>query len=122
MNNLFLTNSLSNKKEIFKPLNIQKISLYACGPTVYDSPHVGNARALVIFDLLFRILIEVYGKQNVIYVRMDFQDTDAILKEVIAKMGFHHLMEIHVKNVMMVGQVRFVIKNVLKTVNVILLY
>ena len=55
MNNLHLTNSLTNKKEIFKPINIKKVSLYACGPTVYDNPHVGNARALVAFDLLFRI-------------------------------------------------------------------
>ena len=58
MNNLHLTNSLTNKKEIFNPINKEKVSLYACGPTVYDNPHVGNARALVVFDLLFRILIE----------------------------------------------------------------
>ena len=58
MNNLKITNSLTNKKEIFKPINLDKVSLYACGPTVYDKPHVGNARALVVFDLLFRILIE----------------------------------------------------------------
>ena len=64
-----LTNSLTKQKEIFKPINSEKISLYACGPTVYDKPHVGNARALVIFDLLFRILKEIYGKTKVIYVR-----------------------------------------------------
>ena len=69
MNNLKITNSLTNKKEIFKPINIDKVSLYACGPTVYDKPHVGNARALVVFDLLFRILIELYGKDKVSYVR-----------------------------------------------------
>tara|TARA_B100000963_G_scaffold237693_1_gene207826 strand:- start:2794 stop:2934 length:141 start_codon:yes stop_codon:yes gene_type:complete len=46
MNNLQLTNSLTRKKEIFKPINPKKISLYVCGPTVYDKPHVGNARAL----------------------------------------------------------------------------
>ena len=69
MNNLHLTNSLTNKKEIFNPIDPQKVSLYACGPTVYDNPHVGNARALVVFDLLFRILIEIYGKQKVKYVR-----------------------------------------------------
>ena len=54
MNNLQLTNSLTNKKEIFNPINKDKVSLYACGPTVYDNPHVGNARALVVFDLLFQ--------------------------------------------------------------------
>ena len=55
---LKLYNTLTNKKEIFTPINSKKVSLYACGPTVYDNPHVGNARALVVFDLLFRILIE----------------------------------------------------------------
>ena len=69
MNNLKITNSLTNKKEIFKPINLDKVSLYACGPTVYDKPHVGNARALVVFDLLYRILIELYGKNKVSYVR-----------------------------------------------------
>ena len=60
MNSLKLTNSLTRKKEIFKPINPEKISLYACGPTVYDSPHVGNARSLVVFDVLYRILKILY--------------------------------------------------------------
>ena len=68
MSNLLLTNSLTRKKEIFKPINPKKISLYACGPTVYDSPHVGNARSLVVFDVLYRILKTLYGS-NVTYVR-----------------------------------------------------
>ena len=68
MNNLQLTNSLTRKKEIFKPINSKKISLYACGPTVYDNPHVGNARSLVVFDTLFRVLKLIYGN-NVTYVR-----------------------------------------------------
>ena len=80
MNNLHLTNSLTNKKEIFNPINQEKVSLYACGPTVYDNPHVGNARALVIFDLLFRILIELYGKQKVIYIRNITDIDDKIIE------------------------------------------
>ena len=68
MSNLLLTNSLTRKKEIFKPINPEKISLYACGPTVYDSPHVGNARSLVVFDVLYRILKTLY-RSNVTYVR-----------------------------------------------------
>ncbi len=68
MNNLQLTNSLTRKKEVFKPINPKKISLYACGPTVYDKPHVGNARSLVVFDVLFRVLKTIYGP-NVVYVR-----------------------------------------------------
>ena len=62
MSSLQLTNSLSRKKEVFKPINPNKISLYACGPTVYDNPHVGNARSLVVFDVLFRVLKAIYGK------------------------------------------------------------
>ena len=80
MNNLNLTNSLTNKKEIFNPLNSNKVSLYACGPTVYDNPHVGNARALVVFDLLFRILIELYGKEKVTYVRNITDIDDKIIE------------------------------------------
>ena len=60
MSNLQITNSLSRKKEVFKPINPKKISLYACGPTVYDNPHVGNARSLVVFDVLFRVLRSLY--------------------------------------------------------------
>ena len=65
---LKLTNSLTRKKELFKPINPNNISMYACGPTVYDSPHVGNARTLVVFDILFRVLKILYEK-NVKYVR-----------------------------------------------------
>ncbi len=80
MNNLHLTNSLTNKKEVFNPINPEKVSLYACGPTVYDNPHVGNARALVVFDILFRILIELYGKQKVIYIRNITDIDDKIIE------------------------------------------
>ena len=80
MNNLHLTNSLTNKKEIFNPINKEKVSLYACGPTVYDIPHVGNARALVVFDVLFRILIELYGKQKVTYIRNITDIDDKIIE------------------------------------------
>ena len=80
MNNLHLTNSLTNKKEIFNPINKENVSLYACGPTVYDNPHVGNARALVVFDLLFRILIELYGEKKVSYVRNITDIDDKIIE------------------------------------------
>ena len=80
MNNLYLTNSLSNKKEIFNPINPKKISLYSCGPTVYDNPHVGNARALVVFDVLYRLLIELYGKESVTYVRNITDIDDKIIE------------------------------------------
>ncbi len=79
MSNLQLTNSLTRKKEVFKPINPKKISLYACGPTVYDSPHVGNARSLVVFDVLYRILNVLY-RSNVIYVRNITDVDDKIIE------------------------------------------
>ena len=69
MTNLKITNTLSRTKELFKPINNKNITMYACGPTVYDTPHVGNARSLVVFDLLFRVLKKIYGDNNVTYVR-----------------------------------------------------
>ncbi len=79
MSNLLLTNSLTRKKEIFKPINPKKISLYACGPTVYDNPHVGNARSLVVFDVLYRILKVLY-RSNVTYVRNITDVDDKIIE------------------------------------------
>ena len=76
--NLKLTNSLTRKKELFKPLNPDKITMYACGPTVYDNPHVGNARTLVVFDTLYRLLKIIYGKVN--YVRNITDVDDKIIE------------------------------------------
>ena len=80
MNSLKLTNSLTRKKEVFKPINLEKISLYACGPTVYDNPHVGNARSLVVFDTLFRVLQLLYGSKKVYYVRNITDVDDKIIE------------------------------------------
>ena len=76
--NLKLTNSLTRKKELFKPINSNTITMYACGPTVYDNPHVGNARTLVVFDTLFRVLKKIY--QNVNYVRNITDVDDKIIE------------------------------------------
>ena len=76
--NLKLRNSLTRKKELFKPLNSDKITMYACGPTVYDNPHVGNARTLVVFDTLYRLLKIMYGKVN--YVRNITDVDDKIIE------------------------------------------
>ena len=78
-NNLKLTNSLTRQKELFKPINAKKITMYACGPTVYDNPHVGNARSLVVFDTLFRVLKMIYGN-NVTYVRNITDVDDKIIE------------------------------------------
>ena len=76
--NLKITNSLTRKKELFKPINSEQITMYACGPTVYDKPHVGNARTLIVFDVLFRVLKLVYG--NVNYVRNITDIDDKIIE------------------------------------------
>ena len=67
MQNLLLSNTLSKKKEIFVPIDKNNIRMYVCGPTVYDFPHIGNARPLIVFDILFRVLKTIYGKDNVYY-------------------------------------------------------
>ena len=76
--NLKLTNSLTRKKELFKPINSKSVTMYACGPTVYDIPHVGNARTLVVFDTLFRVLKKIYEKVN--YVRNITDVDDKIIE------------------------------------------
>tara|TARA_B110000438_G_scaffold235786_1_gene232655 strand:+ start:2192 stop:3544 length:1353 start_codon:yes stop_codon:yes gene_type:complete len=77
--NIKLTNSFTKKKELFKPIDSQNVGMYVCGPTVYDNPHVGNARTLVIFDTLFRVLKLIYGK-NVKYVRNITDVDDKIIQ------------------------------------------
>jgi len=77
---IYLTNNLSNKKEKFVPLDKEKIGMYVCGPTVYDNPHIGNARPLVIFDILFKVLKSKYGNNAVNYVRNITDVDDKIIK------------------------------------------
>ena len=66
---LFLYNSFSRTKEAFKPLDMNNVRMYVCGPTVYDRAHIGNARPVLVFDILFRLLRYLYGKDKVTYVR-----------------------------------------------------
>ncbi|MEM7171655.1 MAG: cysteine--tRNA ligase [Pseudomonadota bacterium] len=62
-------NTLSRKKESFKAIDDRNVRMYVCGPTVYDFAHIGNARPVVVFDVLFRLLRHVYGKDHVTYAR-----------------------------------------------------
>lgn len=80
MNNLKIYNTLSKVKEEFIPLNKNSIGMYVCGPTVYDDPHIGNARPLIIFDLVYRILIKKFGKHKVNYVRNITDIDDKIIQ------------------------------------------
>lgn len=75
---VYLTNSLSQQKEEFVPLDSSHVKMYACGPTVYDRPHLGNARAAVTYDMLFRLLQAIYPK--VTYVRNITDVEDKIIK------------------------------------------
>jgi len=78
--NLIVFNTLSNKKEKFVPISVNKVSMYVCGPTVYDFPHIGNARPLVVFDVLYRLLRTLYGKKKVTYVRNITDIDDKIIE------------------------------------------
>src|SRR3712207_2405069 len=66
---LRLTNTLTRSKDPFVPIDPANVRLYVCGPTVYDFAHIGNARPIIVFDLLFRLLRHVYGEGAVTYVR-----------------------------------------------------
>ncbi len=70
-----LYNTIARKKEVFTPIDASNVRMYVCGPTVYDFAHIGNARPVVVFDVLFRLLRELYGEDNVTYAR-NFTDID----------------------------------------------
>ncbi len=75
MTTIKLYNTLTRRKEVFEPLDAQGVRMYVCGPTVYDRAHLGNARPVVVFDVLYRLLRHVYGADHVRYVR-NFTDVD----------------------------------------------
>jgi cysteinyl-tRNA synthetase len=66
---LKLYDTLSREKRVFKPLDPANVRIYVCGPTVYDFAHIGNARPVIVFDVLFRLLRHLYGADHVTYVR-----------------------------------------------------
>jgi cysteinyl-tRNA synthetase len=66
---LKLYDTLSREKRVFKPIDPANVRMYVCGPTVYDFAHIGNARPVIVFDVLFRLLRHLYGDKHVTYVR-----------------------------------------------------
>jgi cysteinyl-tRNA synthetase len=66
---LRLYNTLTREKELFQPLDKGNVRMYVCGPTVYDYAHIGNARPVIVFDVLFRLLRHTFGPEHVTYVR-----------------------------------------------------
>ena len=75
MTDIQLYNTATRSKERFEPLDPDNVRMYVCGPTVYDRAHIGNARPVIVFDTLFRLLRHVYGPDHVTYVR-NFTDVD----------------------------------------------
>ncbi|AJE47207.1 cysteine--tRNA ligase [Celeribacter indicus] len=86
MTEIKLTNSKTRRKEIFTPIDPRNVRMYVCGPTVYDRAHIGNARPVIVFDVLYRLLRHVYGVDHVTYVR-NFTDVDDKINAKAAETG-----------------------------------
>ncbi len=86
MTDITLYNTATRGKEPFTPLDETNVRMYVCGPTVYDRAHLGNARPAVVFDVLFRLLREVYGADHVTYVR-NITDVDDKINARAAETG-----------------------------------
>lgn len=83
---LVLHNTLTRHKEPFAPIDAANVRMYVCGPTVYDRAHIGNARPVVIFDVLFRLLRHTYGAAHVTYAR-NITDVDDKIMEAAKSRG-----------------------------------
>ncbi|WP_044008602.1 cysteine--tRNA ligase [Leisingera methylohalidivorans] len=81
-----LHNTKTRKKEVFEPIDASNVRMYVCGPTVYDRAHLGNARPVVVFDVLYRLLREIYGAEQVTYAR-NFTDVDDKINARAAETG-----------------------------------
>ncbi|WP_027243915.1 cysteine--tRNA ligase [Leisingera daeponensis] len=81
-----LHNTKTRKKEVFEPIDASNVRMYVCGPTVYDRAHLGNARPVVVFDVLYRLLREIYGEDQVTYAR-NFTDVDDKINARAAESG-----------------------------------
>ncbi|WP_441241430.1 cysteine--tRNA ligase [Tardiphaga sp. 768_D3_N2_1] len=66
---LRLYDTLTREKRVFTPIDADNVRMYVCGPTVYDFAHIGNARPVIVFDVLYRLLRHIYGADKVTYVR-----------------------------------------------------
>lgn len=86
MTTLKLYNTKTRSKEVFQPIDPENVRMYVCGPTVYDRAHLGNARPVIVFDVLFRLLRHVYGAEHVTYVR-NFTDVDDKINARAAESG-----------------------------------
>jgi cysteinyl-tRNA synthetase len=83
---LKLYDTLTREKRVFRPLDPAHVRMYVCGPTVYDFAHIGNARPVIVFDVLFRLLRHIYGEEQVTYVR-NITDVDDKINARAAERG-----------------------------------
>ena len=83
---LKLYDTLSREKREFRPLDPNNVRMYVCGPTVYDFAHIGNARPVIVFDVLYRLLRHLYGADHVKYVR-NITDVDDKINARAAEQG-----------------------------------
>jgi cysteinyl-tRNA synthetase len=83
---LKLYDTLTREKRLFEPLDPNRVRMYVCGPTVYDFAHIGNARPVIVFDVLFRLLRHLYGAEHVVYVR-NITDVDDKINARAAERG-----------------------------------
>ena len=81
-----LHNTATRQKDVFTPIDPKNVRMYVCGPTVYDRAHLGNARPVVVFDILYRLLRETYGADHVTYAR-NFTDVDDKINARAAETG-----------------------------------
>ncbi|WP_099826531.1 cysteine--tRNA ligase [Oceaniglobus indicus] len=86
MTEIRLHNTKTRRRETFEPLDPSNVRMYVCGPTVYDRAHMGNARPAIVFDVLFRLLREIYGADHVTYVR-NITDVDDKINARAAQTG-----------------------------------
>lgn len=81
MPEIYLHNTLKQRKDKFIPIDANNVRMYVCGPTVYDKAHLGNAKTPVVYDVLYRLLCHVYGKEHVTYVSNITDVDDKILNK-----------------------------------------
>ena len=86
MTEIKLYNTKTRNKDVFTPLDANDVRMYVCGPTVYDRAHIGNARPVIVFDVLYRLLRHVYGAEHVTYAR-NFTDVDDKINARAAETG-----------------------------------
>jgi cysteinyl-tRNA synthetase len=80
-----LYDTMAREKRVFEPADPQRVTMYVCGPTVYNRAHIGNARPAVVFDVLSRLLRHVYGEANVVYARNITDIEDKIIAAAAAE-------------------------------------